>query len=82
MNKEADLVKYWDLLRTQTKYLNRLETRRGVLLFMPWVDQEAAVFPRISAERHARIPQFQYFLNYIRGIRGDSDPNDPFRRRF
>ncbi len=82
MNAEINRLKYLDGMREMTRHLNKVETRRGVLLFFPGVDLDLAYYPRISAERHARIPTFQYFLNYIRGIRGDEDPNDKYRRRF
>jgi hypothetical protein len=82
MNEESNRLKHLDNMREMTRHLNKIEKRRGVLLLMPGVDPDIANFPRISAERHARIPTFQYFLNYIRGIRGDDDPNNPYRRGF
>ncbi len=82
MNSETKRLEYLDRLRNQTKQLNKEEKRRGVLLYFPGIEPDDAIEPRISAERHARIPQFQYFLNYIRGIRGYYDPNDKHRRKF
>ncbi|HEY5688550.1 MAG TPA: hypothetical protein VIS27_09630 [Yeosuana sp.] len=40
---------------------------------MPGVTELEASVPRITAERHSRIPTFQYFLRWWKAVREDKD---------